>query len=109
MRPTRLEHAVLEWIASRQPSLSARLAAPVVARREHTGVGLYVYLSAEDDEWDRPPVDGPTIESPALEHSAGSILWLVRGAPQCLEIYAFGDRFPEHLDEFQLSLSDGSV
>ena len=109
MRPTKLERAIFGWIAERQPLLAGRLKAVEVASREHTGAGRYVYLSDEGPCWDRSPVDGPVIESPRLDMGAGSVLWLSRGEPQCLEIYAFGNQFPEILDEFTLSGSDGSA
>lgn len=109
MQATKLERAIFDWIADRQPPLGARLKAVEIASREHTGVGRYVYLSDEGPDWDRPPVDGPVIESPQLGMGAGSVLWLSQGEPHCLEIYAFGNHFPEVLDEFTLSGCDGSV
>jgi hypothetical protein len=107
MLPAKLEKAILDWISSRQPSLATRLATAEIARREHTGAGFYVYLSHQaDTKWDRLPVDGPNIESSQLEFGAGSMLWLSHGEPCCLEIYSYGNHFPEHLDEFKLSSSD---
>jgi hypothetical protein len=109
MQATKLETVILDWIADRQPSLATRLKAVEIARREHTGAGRYVYLSDEGPNWDRPPVDGPVIESPQLAMGAGSLLWLSQGEPHCLEIYAFGNHLPEVLDEFTLSGSGDSV
>jgi hypothetical protein len=103
MRATNLERAIFDWIAHRNPRLAPRLKDAEVASREHTGAGFYVYLFDEGPDWDRPPVDGPVIESPRLDMGAGSILWLSQGEPHCLEIYAFGNQFPEFLDEFKLS------
>jgi hypothetical protein len=109
MQATKLETAILDWIADRQLPLAARMNAVEIAGREHTGAGRYVYLSDEGPDWDRPPVDGPMIESPQLAMGAGSLLWLSQGEAHCLEIYAFGNHFPEALDEFTLSGADGSV
>lgn len=109
MQATGLEEAILKWIARRQPSLRARLGSAQVVDRKHTGVGFYVYLSDDKErDRDRPPVDGPVIESAQLEHGGGCILWLSGGEPHCLEIYAFGNEFPEVLERFRLS-DGGSV
>ncbi len=110
MQPTDLERSILDWISVGVPSLAVTLARAEIERRDYTGAGFYVYLAPDDQaEWDRPPVEGPTIESPSLEIGSGSVLWLANGRPTCLEVYAFGDRFAEDLDDFQLSGSDDSV
>ena len=110
MQATRLERAILDWIAGRETSLAGRLASASVARREHTGAGIYVDLLPDPDlSWDRPPVSGPVIDSPRLGFGGGCVLWLSQGEPCCLEIYAFGSDFPEDVDEFTLSSSDGSA
>ncbi len=99
MQSTKLEKAILEWQGREQPSLALSLAAAEVKKRDYTGAGFYVYLSDEDDEgWDRPHVMGPVIESPQLDYGGGSVFWLKGGKPHCLEIYSFGDYFPENLD-----------
>ncbi len=110
MIPTTLETAILDWISTRHPSLAAALATIDVDRRDHTGAGIFVHLSADaGDGWDRPPVEGPCIESPDLEHGGGSLLWLLRGVPACLELYAFGVTFPTSLADFELVGFDGSA
>jgi hypothetical protein len=110
MRLLKLEEAILAWISERHSSLGPHLAAIDVAKREYTGAGLYTYLSSGASLlWDRSPIDGPIISSAQLPEGGGSILWLSQGRPHCLEIYAFGDQFPENLDDFELSRSDGSV
>ncbi|MCK6460157.1 MAG: hypothetical protein L6Q95_09720 [Planctomycetes bacterium] len=104
MQATALEEAILKWIAGRQPSLRARLCSAQVVDREHTGAGFYVYLSPDKErDWDHPPVYGPVIESAQLDSGGGCILWFSGGEPHCLEIYAFGNDFPEVLDRFRLS------
>ena len=104
------QRSILDWVSANQPSLAGPLAVAKIARREHSGAGFYAYLVQDDAaEWDRPPVAGPTIESKDLEIGGGSVLWLVKGRPTCLEVYAFGDSFPEDLDDFELSGSDSSV
>lgn len=109
MKATALEKAVLEWIRAREPSIGGLEDADIQGR-ECTGAGFYAYLAPESAAgWDRPPINGPTIEGPGLEFVGGSILWLSRGRPNCLEVYAHGSHFPEHLDDFELSGSDGNV
>jgi hypothetical protein len=104
-----LERSIFDWVSADQPSLAALLSVAKIARREHSGAGHYSYVVPHDDaEWDRPPIAGPTIESKDLEIGGGSLLWLVKGRPACLEVYAFGDNFPRVLDDFKLSGSDGS-
>ncbi len=104
MQLTPFERAVLEWIARRTPGLAVRLRSAAPVQREHTGAGFYLRLVPDGDAgWDRPPVDGPTIESPSLPSGGGSLLWLVGGEPACLEVYSHGDAFPEMLDRFRLT------
>ena len=109
MQATALEQAILEWIGARVPSIDGLEDADVL-RREYTGAGFYAYLAPESAAgWDRPPINGPTIEGPGLEFGGGSMLWLSQGQPSCLESYAYGSHFPKQLDGFELSGSDGNV
>ena len=109
MHATKLEKAIFNWIAGRNPSLAPRLKQVGVASREYTGVGYYVNLLRERLDLDRPPVDGPVIKSSQLDAGAGSMLWLSKGEPACLEIYAFGNNFPAVLYDFHLSGSERDV
>ena len=47
-------------------------------------------------------LDGPQIKSKKLEFGGGSILFLKKGYVEMLEVFAYGDTFPEYLDEFEL-------
>jgi hypothetical protein len=103
MEPTTLESAILGWIAERTTTLTAAPREVAVDRREVSEAGSYTYLTtvAANELSDR--IDGPQIKSPSLRHDAGSILWLKNGAPECLEVYAFHDKFSPDLVEFSLS------
>ena len=107
LQPTKLERAVLDWIASRDSSLAARLASAQFVARNYTGHGFYAYLFPQAaGTWNGSPVSGPIIESSQLEAGGGSMLWLSGGEPHCLELYAFGDHFPEDLKDFSLRAPD---
>ncbi len=111
---SKLEAAVLEWIASRfdDPALKKQLDRAMVSERTHTGVGCYSTLAVPCDTdisvaayACRGPLSGPYFESPVVEMGGGTLLWFEGGRPQCLEIYANGDYFPvDHaeLGEFKL-------
>ena len=47
-----------------------------------------------------PEVPYPYIESPDLEIGAGCVLFLVDGRLDTLEIFAYGNSFPEDIDEY---------
>ncbi len=103
MEASKVERAIFDWIGGRQPDLAIQLRAAAIDRREYTGHGCFVYLSSEADQGtDAPPIDGPDLVSPRLEHGAGCILWLLRGDPHCLEIYGYQELFPEELDSFEI-------
>jgi hypothetical protein len=108
MRATDLERTILDWIAHRHREVAPRLLDIEIVSRQHSGAGLYIYLADEGPDWDRPPLDGPGIDSPQLEQGAGCLLWLSDGEPNCLEVYAFGDTFPASLQVFELSAGQGN-
>jgi hypothetical protein len=101
MELTRLEQAILSWIAA-QHGVGGRDSEAAVIRREHSEAGSYTHLSGPEQNGQSKRVDGPQIQSPGLKHGAGSILWLKDGVPDCLEVYAFGDDLWIDLDEFTL-------
>ena len=102
MKTSPLEQALLEWFEAHHPDLGG-VAGLEVARREYTGAGFYAYLRSEDSgELDHPPISGPLIESSQLAAGGGCLLWLSARNPVCIEVYAYGDSFPEDLAEFKL-------
>ena len=103
-----LEQDILRWIKEHDPAngLAAQIDKAVFRSREHTGVGFYVEFDVPEDAPRLAPVadphSGPEIISRELEFGAGTLLWQKDGRVSCLEIYAYGDRFPETLGEYQL-------
>lgn len=100
MEFTPLERAVLDWIAEHadDPAVKQQLAAARPVSREFTGVGSFTSLRVPHDSPRVPytvsPTD-PVIESPQLEHGAGSVLFFEDGLASTLELYSNGDSFPE--------------
>jgi hypothetical protein len=109
-----LERDILQWIVARAKShsLKEQVARAKVAARQHTGSGAYVDLWVPPDSPEVPaielsgnPLDGPTIESPALEAGAGSLLFVKDGRLSLIEIFSYGSSFPESLDQYELEAS----
>ncbi len=107
-RPSEFEAAVFRWIATRMddPVLTSQLVSAVVLERDHTRVGCYSQLGLPKGAAVmtakyglRGPINGPTFESPELEHGGGTLLWCKEGLVDCLEVYSHGDFFPEDHDE----------
>ena len=102
MKPSSLHQSLLEWFQARHPGLEG-LAVAKIVRVESTGVGLYAYLvDRDEDVWDRPPLDGPFIESDRLEAGGGCMLWMSGGKPVCIEAFAYGNSLPLDLMEYTL-------
>lgn len=94
MQLTVLETRILTWIAEQHPELGASLAEARPIEREHTGAGRYVTFRRGPRD-PGAPVSGPSFRGANLDVGGGSLLWLVDGAPGCLELYGYGDAFPE--------------
>jgi hypothetical protein len=111
MDPTALESGILNWIAGHygHAPLKSQIDQALVVRREHTGAGFYTHLAIPVDlppvakgELPGNPLEGPGIISDQMQDGGGSLLWLKEGFVNFLEVYAFGDEFPEDLREFKL-------
>lgn len=105
---TPLERAVLAWIAehTNDPSVVRQLAVARPVEREFTGAGSFTTLEVPADlprVTYRVHPGGPVIESPRLEYGGGSVLFFVDGLVSTLELYSYGDSFPEQLDSWRLS------
>ena len=105
---TKLERAVLDWMADRLPipNLKEQIATAAVTDREYTGAGSFTFLSAPSD---LPPIhcpspiDGPVIEAQGIEQGGAAILFLDdTGHITQLEMYANGDRFSQSITAFEL-------
>ncbi len=104
---TKLEKDILEWIAAHcdDKALATQCCMATVVSREHTGVGVYVNLELPDSapacDIVRSPMH-PYIESPQLEAGGGCVLFLENGRVSTLELYAYGDSFPDEMEEYSL-------
>lgn len=108
---TAVESAVMAWLAEHGGSPTLRDAVRSVrpVRRQHSPAGEFVTFeipaSHADDEpgGEALPQHGPSIVSPLLPHGADTILFVTEsGLPEVLEIFTYGDAWPEDLDSFQL-------
>lgn len=112
LRFTRLENAILSWFVDRNedPAEVSHLRVARLKSRDHTGVGLFVHLDYPNQVhpvvkavFDSYPLPGPEISGSALPNDAGSVLFVTDGIPDVLEIFTYGDPFPEELVDFELS------
>ncbi len=108
MELTPLERDLLRWIAEHcgNNAVAQQLQNVKASSREYTGHGFFTRLMLEGSH---PAVDckrssiDPHIDSPELdEFGAGCVLFFENGRASLLEIYANGDRFPEHLKAWTL-------
>jgi hypothetical protein len=106
MEFTPLERAVLSWIADHadDPAVAKQLAVAHPIKRDFTGVGSFTSLKVPSDlpRVRVRPAD-PLIESPQLGEGGGSVLLFVDGFAQTLELYSYGDNFPEQIESWRLS------
>ena len=114
MEFTKIEQAVLTWIASHSGSLELqeqlRLAQSI--DREYTGAGSYTTLRTSCvtpllpctavPNPSRGPLSGPEIRSAEIENGACSLLWFKEGYIECLELASYGNSFPEKPKAFTL-------
>ena len=123
MEFNKLEKAIFEWAENKYKDerLTAQLQAAILRERRWTKVGFFVYIDVPRTlepidiarigsqvntnkgvitryEW---PIEGPILESPGIEHGGGSVFFGKNGYLDNLEIYSFGDKFDENLDEFK--------
>lgn len=111
MKFSRLEQALLSWICDRcDPIIGEQLRGARPRSRDFTKVGLFVHLDYSDRAggdtrapFDCDPIPGPEIVSPQLPNGAGSVLFVSDGVPDVLEVFTYGDEFPDELSEFSLA------
>ena len=80
-------------------------------KRDYTGAGFFVDFNIpktlpkiEPNELgDEKVIHGPFIKSKGVEIGGGCLIFLQYGYIDCLEMYAYGDRFNEQISEFELS------
>ncbi|MBU6321318.1 MAG: hypothetical protein KGI78_00475 [Patescibacteria group bacterium] len=108
-----LEKAILKWCSEKyeDSALTSQLVSASFKKREWTKVGFYTYFDVPRTL--QPvasismarrgfPITGPFIESPDIEFGGGSLLWGKDGYIDCLELYANGGSFKEHVGQFHL-------
>jgi len=102
----KIEQAILEWATQQHPEMAHQIEMLEVDSRENSGAGLYVHFKplplSVPALGIKSPCSGPQIESSQLEHGAGSLIWLKDGRISFIEIFAYGNQFPEELDEFEI-------
>ena len=108
-----LERAILEHIAKDYSidSLTRQIQLTTLKKRDYTGVGFFVDFNIpktlpkiEPNELgDEKVIHGPFINSKGVDIGGGCLIFLQDGYIDCLEMYAYGDRFNEHISEFELS------
>ncbi len=107
-----LEIAVITWLRRQYPNstLSRQIEQARFIRREHTGVGRYVYfdvprelepidLGAFGGNW---PIRGPEIRSRDIDCGAGSLCWGADGYVESLELHGYGSHFAECVHDFEI-------
>ena len=108
-----LERAILEHIAKDYSidSLTRQIHSATLKERNHTGHGFYIYFRVSKvlprieagDIGEEKVIHGPFINSKGVDIGGGCLIFLQDGYIDCLEMYAYGDRFNEHISEFELS------
>ena len=111
MKFNKLEKAILKWFLENtdDAGLREQLSQVSLKSRKYTGAGFFVGLTVPEDapriteeRADINAVPGPYIESASLEAGADTALFINDGVAETLEIFAYGDSFPEVLDEYVL-------
>ena len=115
--PTEFEAAIFRYISAHttDSALQAQLLTVQVISRRDTGVGCDCDLLVNQDApptfaayGSHGPLIGPGFESPCVEDGGGTLLWFKEGRASCLEIFAYGEFFPEnHADLVPFKLVDG--
>ncbi len=111
MTPTQLESDILIWVSknSEDPLVALQAGSAKISKRDYSGAGFFVTLEIPDDIERLPqdsgnvaPFSGPYIDSDALTHGGDTVFSVESGALSCLEIFAYGNTFPERLFEYRL-------
>lgn len=110
IRPNDFELAILDRLATKEPSIRKSLGQLHVLSREYTGVGAYTNFLIGDSSSDaveqRIGLD-ELITMPGVPNGMGAVLFCRGGRPQCLEVFTFGDdRWDGVFDGFDLFAPD---
>ncbi len=111
MTPTQLESDILIWVSrnSEDPLVALQASAAKISERDYTGTGFFVTLEIPDDierlpqgSGDIARFSGPYIDSDDLAHGGDTVFSVESGAISRLEIFAYGNTFPERLVDYRL-------
>src|SRR5262245_20024261 len=118
-QPTEFEASIFRHFAARtsDTALQSQLSNVAILSRKHTGVGCYSDLLTKEGApatmapyGSHGPLSGPHFESPCVDLGGGTLLWFKDGRAVCLEIFAYGEFFPEdHADLVAFKLMDGPI
>ena len=110
IQPNEFELAILNRLATKEPSIHKSLGQLEVLSREYTGVGGYTNFLIRDSSPDafeqRIGLD-ELITMPSVPNGMGAVLFCKGGRPQCLEVFTFGDeRWNGVFDGFHIEPSE---
>jgi hypothetical protein len=118
-QPSEFEAAIFRYIAERIPDspLQLQLSKVEILSRENTGVGCYSELVTYNAApatlapyGRRGPLSGPHFKSACVDFGGGTLLWFHEGRASCLEIFSYGEFFPEnHANLVPFELTEGSI
>jgi len=92
--PNEFELAILERIASEQPSLRNAAGTLHVLSRKFTGVGSFTNFACDaspESTLDQSIALDGLIKMPGVPNGMGAVLFCKGGLPQCLEIFTYGN------------------
>jgi hypothetical protein len=94
IKPNDFELAILERLASKEPSLREAIGRLHALSREFTGVGSYTNFACEDSfaaAPDRHVGLDDLITMPGVPNAMGAVLFCKGDRPTCLEVFTYGD------------------
>jgi len=94
LTPNEFENALLEYLVSKEPSLTESIQRLHVLSREYTGVGSFTRFTCEGQDENAPMHSvnlDTSIKMPGVPNGMGAVLFLKGGKPDCLEVFAYGD------------------
>jgi len=94
VKPNEFELAILERLASKEPSIRRSVGHLHVLSREFTGVGSFTEFASEQSSADAPEeqvsLDG-LIKKPGVPNGMGAVLFCKGGRPRLLEVFTYGN------------------
>ncbi len=94
VKPNEFELAILERLATKEPSIRGSVGQLHVLSREFTGVGSFTKFACEESSDGAPDQHvglDDLIKVPGVPNGMGAVLFCKGGRPQCLEVFTYGD------------------